>query len=102
MAELLAFSSSWGERRKALLKTQIEKTLVIPIAHPGVHERWAEINSALRAAGQTIGQNDIWIAATTSVAGMTLLTADKDFLIVRRVVGLNVRVLDSKTGLVQP
>lgn len=101
VAELLAFSSHWGERRKALLKTQIEKTLLIPIGHPGVHQRWAEMSSALRSAGLTVGQNDIWIAATASVAGMTLLTTDKDFLAVQRVATLDVRVLDSKTGLVQ-
>lgn len=102
VAELLAFSSSWGNKRKALLKAQIEKTLVIPIAHPGVHQRWADISSSLRSAGLMVGQNDIWIAATASVAGMTLLTTDKDFLQVRRVATLDVRVLDNKTGLVQP
>jgi tRNA(fMet)-specific endonuclease VapC len=100
VAELLAFSSNWGERRKALLNTQIEKTLIIPIAHPGVHQRWAEISSALRSAGLTVGQNDIWIAATASVAEMTLLTPDKDYLAVQGVAGLDVRVRDSKTGLV--
>ena len=102
VAELLAFSFNWGEKRKALLKTQIEKTLIIPIAHPGVHQRWAEMSSALRSAGLTVGQNDIWIAATASVAGMTLLTTDKDFLTVRGVAALDVHVLDSKTGLIQP
>lgn len=102
VAELLAFSSSWGNKRKALLKAQIEKTLVIPIAHPGVHQRWADISSSLRSAGLMVGQNDIWIAATASVAGMTLLTTDKDFLQVRCVATLDVRVLDNKTGLVQP
>ena len=103
VGELLAFSLSykWGDKRKALLKNQIDKTLVIPIAHPGVHQRWAEVSSALRSAGLTIGQNDIWIAATASAAGMTLLTTDKDFLAVKRVTALDVRVLDSKTGLVQ-
>jgi hypothetical protein len=38
----------------------------------------------------------------TSVAGLTLLTTDKDFLTVLGVAALDVRVLDSKTGLVQP
>ena len=98
VAELMAFSSTWGEKRKALLKTQIEKMLIIPIAHPGVHLRWAEISSALRSAGLTVGHNDIWIAAVASVAGMTLLTTDKDFRLVKRVAKLDVRVLDSKTG----
>jgi len=102
VAELLAFSSDWGERRKALLKSQIENTLVIPISHPGVHQRWAEISSALKSSGLGVGQNDIWIAATASVASMTLLTTDKDFLAVKRVVALDVRVLDSKTGVALP
>lgn len=101
IAELLAFSREWGEQRKALLKAQVAKTLVIPIAHPGVHERWADISSSLRNAGLTVGQNDIWIAATASLAGMTLLTTDNDFLLVRRVATLDVRVLDNKTGLLQ-
>lgn len=102
VGELLAFSRGWGERRKGLLKAQIEKTLVIPIAHPGIHERWAEMSSALKAAGQPIGQNDIWISAAASVAGLTVLTTDKDFLQVRRVTGLAVRVLDNNTGMALP
>ena len=60
---------------------------------------WADMSSALKAAGQTIGQNDIWIAATASVAGLTVLTTDKDFLQVRRVTALDVRVLDSNTSI---
>lgn len=98
---MLAFSRSrhWGNKRKGLLREQIEKTLVIPISHPGVHERWAEVSSALRAAGNTIGQNDIWIAATASVAGTTLLTTGGDFERMRGLTSLDVRVLDDRTGL---
>lgn len=81
-----------------MLIAQIEKTLIIPIAHPGVHLRWAEMSSTLRSVGLTVGHNDIWIAAVASVAGMTLLTTDKDFRLVKRVAKLDVRVLDSKTG----
>lgn len=103
VGELLAFSLArrWGDKRKALLKEQIEKTLIIPISHPGVHERWAAVSSALRTAGNTIGHNDIWIAATASVAGMTLLTMDGDFERVRDLTSLDVRVLDNKTGLIR-
>ena len=69
IGELLAFvrSTKWGDKRKARLDKQIERSLVIPISHPGVHERWAEMSSALQATGITIGKNDIWIAATASV-----------------------------------
>jgi len=102
VGELHAFTLSrkWGDRRKALLQKQIDSSLIIPISSPGVHRCWAEMYSALRAAGQTVEQNDLWIAATGSVAGLTLLTADKDFLRMRRVLqGLKVHVLDDKTGV---
>ena len=104
VGELLAFSLSrdWGENRRTLLKDLVEKTLVIPIAHPGIHRRWAEISSALRATGLSVGQNDIWIAATAHIAGMTLLTTDRDFLHIRGVVQLDLRLLDNKTGMQLP
>lgn len=101
IGELYAFTQSqrWGEPRKALLQKQIDSALVIPISYPGIHVRWAEMSSALRAAGESVGQNDIWIAATAVVANLTLLSTDKDFLRVRRVCGLDVRVLHDKTGM---
>ena len=101
IGELYAFTQfqGWGDRRKALLQEQIDNALVIPISYPGIHVRWAEMSSALRAAGETVGQNDIWISATANVANLTLLTTDKDFLRVRRVCGLDARVLNDKTGL---
>src|SRR5882672_7681754 len=61
VGELLAFSLSnkWGEKRRELLRAKIDATLVIPIAHPGVHQQWANVSSSLRAEGVTVGQNDI-------------------------------------------
>ena len=104
IGELLAFtlSHTWGDRRKAVLQAQIDNSLVIPISHPGIHLCWAEMSSSLRAAGEAVGQNDIWIAATAKVANLTLLTTDKDFLRVRRVLTLDVRVLHDKTGVELP
>lgn len=101
VGELYAFTRSqkWGELRKALLQKQIDNALVIPISYPGIHLRWAEMSSSLRAAGEQVGQNDIWIAATASVASLTLLSTDRDFLRVRRVCELDVRVLHDKTGV---
>lgn len=102
VGELQAFTlgRNWGDQRRALLQKQIDNTLVIPISSPGIHQRWAQMYSALRAAGETVEQNDLWIAATADVAGLTLLTTDKDFLRVRRVItGFEVRVLDDKTGI---
>lgn len=100
IGELLGFtrSSRWGERRRALLDEQIARCLVIPISHPGVHLRWAEMSSRLQAAGKTVGQNDIWIAATASVTDLTLLTTDGDFRHLVRLGMLRAALLDARTG----
>ena len=62
---------------------------------------YGKVKAALKRKGRPIPENDIWIAATAIVAGMTLLTTDKDFLSIKRVAALDVRVLDGRTGLVQ-
>ncbi len=101
IGELLAFtlSDKWGERRKAILEAQIRKALVIPLSHPGIYQRFAEVSSAMRASGVAIGQNDVWIAAATITAGFTLLTTDRGFLSVCRVAKLEVCLVDNKTGI---
>lgn len=101
IGELLAFTRShnWGERRVARLQQEIGRCLTIEIATQGVYERWAEIQTGLQANGRTIGQNDLWIAATASVTGLTLLTMDRDFEEVRRLGLLSVVMLDANTGL---
>jgi len=104
VGELLAFASAnhWGEKRKAMLMEHLKNSLVIPISHPGVHQRWADMQSRLQGAGLTIGQNDIWIAATASVTGLTVLSTDKDF---RRLVAhglVEAVVVDPRTGVVVP
>lgn len=102
IGELLAFarSSQWGDQRKARLDEQLDRCLVIPIAHPGVHQRWAEMSSILQGAGTGIGQNDIWIAATASVVGLTVLSTDKDFTQLRKLGLVEATVLDARTGAI--
>jgi len=104
LGELFAFTQSqgWGKRRQDLLEDQIRSCLVLPISHPGVHRRFAEISSALRAAGKTVGQNDIWIAATATVTGLTLMTTDRDFCELVRLGLMQAEVLDARTGLRSP
>jgi tRNA(fMet)-specific endonuclease VapC len=104
VGELLAFAnaSHWGEKRKAALMERLKASLILPISHPGVHQRWADMQSALQGAGVTVGQNDIWIAATASVTGLTVLSTDKDF---KRLVthGLvQAVVVDPKSGVLVP
>jgi predicted nucleic acid-binding protein len=42
-------------------------------------ERYAAIYAALRARGQPIPTNDVWIAASTMEHGTELVTLDRDF-----------------------
>ena len=42
-------------------------------------ERYAVIYASLRAAGQPIPTNDLWIAASTMEHGTELVTLDRDF-----------------------
>ncbi len=101
IGELLAFSRSnnWREKRVERLHQEIGRCLSIEIATPGVHDRWGEMRSRLKSAGRTVGHNDIWIAATASIAGLTLLTMDGDFEDLRAFGFLEVIRLDARTGV---
>jgi predicted nucleic acid-binding protein len=48
---------------------------------------WARLRVALRDAGQRMGVNDSWIAATAMALGVPLVTQDADYI---EVPGLNV------------
>jgi predicted nucleic acid-binding protein len=105
VAELLAFAEAWGERRRELLKSVIGELLVIPIAQPEIHRQWAKLYSHARANGLAIQQdhNDVWIAATASVAGLRLISSDAAaFLPLRGTGWLEVDVIDAKTGALVP
>jgi predicted nucleic acid-binding protein len=52
-----------------------------------VAESWAGLVAALREAGERLGINDSWIAATALAHGMTVVTQDAGF---ERVPGLDV------------
>ena len=105
VAELKAFAQAWGQPRKELLKRLIADLLVIPISNPSIHERWAELYSFARKSGLPVqvDHNDVWIAATAHVAGLTLLSSDhKAFLPLRGTAWVDVIVLDPKSGQIVP
>ena len=104
IGELLAFAESnrWGDKRRERLHQELKRCVVIPISHPGVHARWAEMSSALRSAGTPIDQNDIWIAAAASVAGLAVLTTDGDFRALTRLGMVSANILDPRTGALVP
>lgn len=57
-----------------------------------VAERYSQIYTALREAGTPIPTNDMWVAATASANGMTVLTFDNHFNVVPDVPSLVLEV----------
>jgi len=103
VAELLAFSQSWGERRRKLLDEVIDEHVVLPIGRREIHEEWARLKSHAKAKGLAIqhDHNDLWIAATARVAGLTVMSTDlAAFLPLRDTLALE--LLDPQTGMRVP
>jgi tRNA(fMet)-specific endonuclease VapC len=90
VAELhsLALHRHWGPQKQSLLASLLRSIPATPIRQPSLLHKFAEIDSfnhrkhptlANPTSGHTMGDNDIWIAATASVLNATLLTTDRDF-----------------------
>jgi predicted nucleic acid-binding protein len=97
VAELKAFASAWGSRRRERLDRVMADLLVIEISVPGVHDHWAAQYAHAREHGLPIqhDHNDIWIAAAAHVAGLQLLSADqKAFLPLRGTEWVDAIILD--------
>jgi tRNA(fMet)-specific endonuclease VapC len=75
----LARKLGWGSSRTSILEDLIAQFAILDINSEEVLSAYAEIDCFLERSGKSVEQNDIWIAATTVVAGAHLLTTDKDF-----------------------
>ena len=87
----LISAATQGELRSLILqfgwgKARIDQALFLlsyftnfPIDSVALYESYAAIDAFSRSKGVTMGKNDLWIAATASVTGATLLTTDADF-----------------------
>lgn len=92
VAELrsMATCRSWGERKMLVLGEVLGRIPALDINHPDIIARFAEIDAYRQGrlpgrplpagmSARSMGDNDIWIAATASVLRATLLTTDQDF-----------------------
>lgn len=84
----LAYQFDWGERKKNDLHQLLSRVRTVPLQSADVIDRYAEIDAhsqdalpdrALDDSDRNMGKNDVWIAATASVVGATLITTDTDF-----------------------
>lgn len=81
--------NGWGPNKAATMSRILAQCLEIPIASDDVVQAFAEIEAFRRnklvpgrpqlGRSVSMGENDVWIAATTYVLGAELITADADF-----------------------
>lgn len=75
----LARQWNWGARKRDQIEFCLSFFQPQTIAHPGVMQTYAAIDSDCVKSGHDLGDNDVWIAATAAALGATLLTCDRDF-----------------------
>jgi len=72
----------WGQAKQDHLQEILHEFVVVDISHQEILDRYAEIDTYTRnlpSGSRKMGKNDLWIAATASVANAYLLTTDNDF-----------------------
>lgn len=75
----LALRWDWGNRKLEQMEFCLSFFEPHPIEHPAVMRSYAVLDAHCAGTGHKMGKNDLWIAATASALGATLLTMDRDF-----------------------
>lgn len=82
--EILALAKEfgWGSDKTAYLSELLLNLVLVDINRDSFIEKYAELKDFLRnlKPAITIQQNDMWIAAITSVLDANLITTDTDFI----------------------
>ncbi|QDK80426.1 type II toxin-antitoxin system VapC family toxin [Spirosoma sp. KCTC 42546] len=84
----IAQQNNWDRSKRAILQDLLNSYIRINIADNELIQRYADIDAfsqnkladrSLGTSARNMGKNDLWIAASASLAGATLITTDKDF-----------------------
>ena len=84
----IAIQAKWGAKRLKQLESLLDVLHPVDIWAEDILDRYAEIDAfsqgklssqPLGLTSRNMGKNDLWIAATASILGATLLTTDADF-----------------------
>ncbi len=84
----LSLRNNWGKRRNQLLDDALEDFITVDIRYMPMVMKYAEIDAfsqgklkdkPLKMSSRNMGKNDLWIAATASLADAQLITFDQDF-----------------------
>jgi tRNA(fMet)-specific endonuclease VapC len=91
-AELLsiALQNNWAEKKYLQLDKLLNNLIIVPLSAMDIVKRYSEIDAysqgklsghplPTKYTSRNMGKNDLWIAATASITGSQLITADSDF-----------------------
>ena len=81
VGELFALANkfNWGAAKRLALTTLLSSLALVDINDPRILTAYGDIDAWSQAQGHKMGNNDVWIAATSRVTNTTVLTCDKDF-----------------------
>jgi predicted nucleic acid-binding protein len=77
-------------RDRRLMTFELANRIVALPVDEAVSRAWAQMRAYVGAAGQKVGINDMWIAATAAAHEIPVLTQDGDFDALNGVAGLTV------------
>lgn len=80
--ELNPLEERFGDKKKSLLDQFYKRSIEIPPSIREIVNEFANINIKCRKF--TVGQNDLWIAATANYLNIQLITCDKDFVLLSK------------------
>ena len=69
----------WADKKLAQMEFALGYFVRRSIDDPDLIRAYATIDAYCEFIGQSMGKNDLWIAATAAVTGATLITTDRDF-----------------------
>ncbi len=75
----MAKRNKWGQTKRQTIMDFVARCTVISLEEPGLIDAYVELDNYSHDIGRTMGDNDLWIAATAVATGAMLLTTDKDF-----------------------
>ncbi|QEL15739.1 hypothetical protein PX52LOC_02674 [Limnoglobus roseus] len=75
----LAYQWAWEGTKRSQMEFALGYFEIVDVNDPRVLEYYAVMDSTLERQGQSLGKNDLWIAAATKATGARLLTTDRDF-----------------------
>jgi len=93
----LAKKLDWEAAKINRIAELLEEVIWVDIDDPAILRAYGELDDFSYRLGHEMGKNDLWIAATVKVSGLTLLTTDGDFDHLHSAEITRIRI-DDKTG----